>query len=541
MSKQFHPLRWCLGAFVPLALSTSALAADLTLTTRYGDTGGLVGNLNNIGDQVNGRNICPAANDYANGTPGCDMSADPGYVANDPGDNSDDTYNGDLIVRTNDKFEVIAAYSWLGDAGSDEERVTITGTLPAGAGFIWDDLPGACDETLSAISADRKTLTCVRVDFDTFDTGSFAEDLALPVKVEGNAVNGSTPGDILLTIDTPNNAGSAITDGVEDGNPNNLIKITAAPRWNIDKSGTSGYYTLQAGKKDDNGDPGWWIWYNFTIEVDEVSGETDSGVNPRLGNEALQGGSNATVTFVDDLSNISPNAKLVTWDTNSNFNPVSNACDMDTYANSNEPYPYLNASYPDRSIPVPSGTMGVTCTQSGSQVTVTVTGIDGTLTDAPTKNRDGSAIPVNRSIAAIGVMRVFVPVTDVQNAGGTLPTKNCLKDFNPVGISGGANFGGAGESEADNCRNITLNAGSGSFGKNFRKGWSDRGDQQTEWGGGGWWLAPTDASAVNTGDGTVTPGQFFGTYAVYTNNGGTSHSCGGFRLQQHRIGAWFKN
>ncbi len=294
MSKQFHPLRWCLGAFVPLALSTSAFAADLTLTTRYGDTGGLVGNLNNIGDQVNGRDICPQANTNANATPGCDMSADPGYQANDEGDNSDDTYTGDLIVRTNDKFEVVAAYSWLGNAGGPEERVTITGTLPAGTGFIWDDLPGVCDATLSSISADRKTITCVRVDFDTNNTGSFAEDLPFAVKVEGDAANGSKPGDISFTIDTPNNAGSAITDGVEDGNPNNLIKVTAAPRWNIDKSSGSGLYWLEAGQKDENGNPGWTIWYNFTIEVDEVAGEADSGVNPRLGNEALQGGKNAT-------------------------------------------------------------------------------------------------------------------------------------------------------------------------------------------------------------------------------------------------------
>ncbi len=73
MFKLSRPLRWCLGAFVPLALSASVFAADLTLTTRYGDTGGLVGNLNSVGDQINGRNVCPAANDYANGTPGCDM------------------------------------------------------------------------------------------------------------------------------------------------------------------------------------------------------------------------------------------------------------------------------------------------------------------------------------------------------------------------------------------------------------------------------------------------------------------------------------
>ena len=500
---------------------TNVLAATLNLVTKYGATGGLAGNFNQVGDQVNGRQICPQVNDYNNNAPGCDMSGDAGFQEGPTVAPDDDYYTGDLIVRTNDSFELIAAWSWLGNAGGNEEQVTLTGTLPSGTGFIWDGIPGSCNAALSELSADRKVITCVRKDFDTNDVGSYAEDFVFAVKVEGNAVNGSVPGDITITIDDPTGSGP-VTDGVRDGNDANLLKVTAAPRWNIDMHGGPGYYTTRYGAEDDSGQPGWELWYNFTVEVDEVDGETDSAINPALGNEALKGGSDATVNFQVDLNTISPNAKLVTWSSNTSFSPVSNACDMDTYTNSDEPYPALNVSHPERSIPVAAGEMGVTCDQAANQVvSVEVTGIDGTLTDAPVRNRNGGALPVNRKIAAIGLMRVFVPLSDVQDAGGTLTTRNCITNFDPVGISGGANFGGARESETDNCREITLYASAGWWDKNFRRGWSDQEDQRTQWGGGSWSLPPTDASVVEAGDGYVTPGSVWGTYTVYQNSGGT--------------------
>ncbi len=498
-----------------MIISVPVYSATLNLTTKYGKTGGLRGNLNSIGDQVNGNIICSQDNTNANIEPGCDMFDDPGYVA---GANTpvDDSYNGDLVVRTNDNFELIAAWSWLGNAGGTEEQVTISSTLPAGTNFIFDGIPGSCDQVLSTLSADGKTINCVRKDFDTNDVGSYAEDLAFAVRVEGDATNGDTPGALSMSMDDPTASGP-VTDGTEGTS----LVITASPRWNIDKGQSYGIYTIQAGRTDDMGNSGWWIWYNFSIEVDEVSGATDSPINPALGNEALAGGTNATITFTDDLSNISPNAKLVTWDTNGSFSPVSNACDMDTYTNGNEPYPAFNATNPDRSIQVASGVMGVTCTQTGSSVAVTVTGVDTSLTKAPKRTRTGGLLPVNRNIAAIGVIRVFVPLSDVVNAGGTLATQNCVTGFDPNGISGGSNFGALTESSLDNCYSTTLNAVAGSWDKNYRKGWSDRPAEIPKWGGGGWSLPPTDSAVVEGGDGTVTPGGVWGTYTVHSNTGGT--------------------
>ena len=502
-------------------------AATLSILAKYGNTGGLVGDLNSVGDTVNGRNICPDVNKYSNNIPGCDMSSDSGFSNNGTSDPSDDFYTGDLIVRTNDSFQVLAGYNWTTlDRNNEQDEVTLTGTLPSGTGFIWDSIPAICDSDSSSIEDEAKTIICNRKDIDTIQAASFSEDIPFIIRVEGDAANGSTPGDIQFTI-TDVNSSLAASDGVHDGKDDNLIKVTASPRWNIEKSG----YTVQAGKTDESGNPGWWMWYNFTIEVDEIDQETDTA-NPKLGNEALQGGKDATVSFIDDLSDVSPNAKLVTWDTDNNFDSATNPCSMDHLWTADQPFPSLNRSFPERSIPVLSGGLGrgmdVTCDQTGSQVTVTVTGIDGTLTNSPSQDSQGRFLPVNRGIAAIGVIRVFVPVSDVVNGkDGIADTEddaqfiatNCITDFAPLGISGTVNFSGEGESEIDNCYDYTLATGLGEWVKNFRRGWSDQADQREIWGGKIWYLAPTDASEIGAGDGTVSPDSIWGTYVVYKNTG----------------------
>jgi len=492
---------------------TTGFSATLTATTLYINSG--TGDVNHVGDMVNGREICQEVNTYANNAPGCDMSTDVQYKDNGTGDNSDDHYEGDLIVRTNDVFTVGARYSFNG-ATEGNDYVIITGTLPAGTGFVWDHLPtgnGNCALPDSNISEDGKTIICKRENLGQ----SFSQIFELPVRVEGDAPNGSVPGDIVIKYEAPDT--TTIIDGVEDGNASNLMKVTAAPRWNIQKS----RYTTLSGKEDNEGNRGWYVYYKFYIEVDELDekyGEEDTFNQPYLGNEALAGGSDATVTFKDDLSKVSPNAKLVTWDNDSHFSPTNNACDMDTYYNSGDPYPYLNTTYPERSIPTPAGDMNVTCTEAGQMVTVEVKHIDGTLTYAPKQDYRGNLLPVTQRIAAIGVMKVFIPYTDVTDqADQRLETNNTIIEFDPVGISATTNFNNLRESELDNSYPYTLIAGSGSFSKYYRVGWSYESDQRDEWGGAYWSSAPTNASYVGSGDGNVAEDTLFGTLITYRNSG----------------------
>jgi hypothetical protein len=263
--------------FTLLVISPQVFAENLKVVSYYGKTGGIVGDgsLNAVGQLVNDVNICPSPNDNNNAVPGCDFDDDPGYQVNDINDPTDDTYNGDLIVRANDQFQVFAGWSVNGG----NEPVTITAVLPSSSvapGPIvsnplrWAGVPGSCAQALSSISPDGLTLTCVRSNYTT--APAYSEDIPFNVVVKGGTPNGTTPGDISITIDSDN--GTAFQDDVGES-----IIVTAAPRWNIEKS----YYTISRNYQH-NGVVGDLIWYIYRLEVDEVPGATDT-TSSVLGNE----------------------------------------------------------------------------------------------------------------------------------------------------------------------------------------------------------------------------------------------------------------
>jgi len=173
---------------------------------------------------VNGRNICAAANDNDNAVPGCDMSSDPGYNDNGTSDETDDYYTGDLIVRTNDLIEVIAA--WNGTQVNNP--ITLTSTLPSFDGknyLAWDSLPSSC-KAGSSISDDGLTITCVRTNDASI---SYSEDSPFQIKVKGHAPNGLKTGPISFSISSDGlETKTDDTDGYE-------VTVTAKPMWNIQK------------------------------------------------------------------------------------------------------------------------------------------------------------------------------------------------------------------------------------------------------------------------------------------------------------------
>ncbi len=509
-----------------LLFSVSILSAStINITTKYGKTGGIVGPLNKTTDKVNGRDICPNDNTNANATPGCDMSDDPGYSNNGTVDDpSDDTYSGDLIVRTNDNFQAIAAWNWHGTPGGDEEKVTITGTLPLKDGkayYEWATLPGGCDLATSSISDDRQTITCVRKDFDKNDVGTYAEDLTFNVRVLGGTPNGAKPGDIKFKVEALN------ADPKEDTTDGNSLIVTASPRWNLQKSR---YATWTAQEYDVDGDgvkeKGWIVDYKFYIESDEVSGETDS-VNPIVGNESM--GKDATFTFKDDFTGLTPNTKLVEcrmtgrWDR------------KDGYVGSTDPITYYGdgsvygTKYPERHILATKDEQVISCSQNGSDVSVEVKHVDATLDHYPTKDYAGRDLPKNRAIASIGSITVFVPLEDVKNGednttdtddDGSYRIKNCLNSFDPTTPSGNSNFGRDTESLKDNCYSLTLYYARGDYSKRFRGGGSTNynGKDKLDY------VYGYVGSGDRSGDGMITKGGEFSTWIVTNNSGGTSFS-----------------
>ncbi len=458
-----------------------AQAANIKVITKYGKTGGIKGRLNSIGDKVNGRDICPS-----NPTAGCDFSADPEWSDNGtPNDGSDDIYTGDLVVRTNDVFEIVAAWSWNGEVDAGEDTITLKSTLPQG--YAWEDLPGACDSTLSSING--QDMVCVRKDVDKNKVGTVAEDLPFGVRVLGSVANGTQPGDISFEI-------SAKNAQTQDDSAGVSLTVTAAPRWNLQKS----YYWYKSGYEFE-GEKGYRVYYKYYVEVDEVNGEEDDAPG-FLGVESM--GKDATFTFTDDLSEVSPNAKLI-------------ECKADLWSNSNDPYPYFNGDYPQRSVATPRGTQEITCLQNGNKISVSLKHVDATLEHIPTQAQNGSYLPVNRAIAAIGVIEVFVPLDDVKKGkdgvegtsdDGSLPTKNILTDFDPTAPSGNSNFGNDSESELDNSYGLTLYYAKGGFSKGYAV---EHGQWiYTEGGSSGW----------RAGNGLLSKGAEFATRLAYYNIGG---------------------
>jgi hypothetical protein len=509
-----------------LVLGGALYGADIAVTTKYGKTGGIIGPLNNTTDKVNGRTICPS-----DPTNGCDFSDDPGFNNNNTvDDSSDDYYTGDLLVRTNDNFQAIAAWNWNGNAGGDEEQVTITGTLPTTNGqayYEWAAIPGSCDPQGSSISDDGQTIVCVRKDFDKNDAGTSAEDLIFNVRVRGGTPNGAQPGDITFKVEAPQ------ATAVEDTTDGNSLTVTAAPRWNIDLS-RHGTYAGEEFDIDGDGTPekGWIIDYKFYIESDEVSGETDD-VNPIVGNESM--GSDATFTFTDDLSGMPAGSTLIGCGFTGGYDRPNQTPDGDSgdgYNAGNDPLSYYGPgsiygnNYPERHILQLKNEQNLTCVQNGNSISITAKHIDATLDHYPTKAYNGDDLPVNRAIAALGNIYIFIPLESVKkgedgqegtNDDGEFTTRNKLTGFDPTTPSNNSNFGDETESEKDNDYALKLYYASGSWSKRFRGGGSvnyngrDHLDYVYGWPGTG----------DRTGDGMVTSSAEFSTYLVTSNSGGT--------------------
>lgn len=481
-----------------LLMAKTVQAETVSIVTYYGKTGGIFGDgkLNVVGSQVNGNSVCPSANDNSNSVPGCDMSSDSGYQSGNSNDPIDDTYTGDLIVRTSDIFELYAGWAINGSSAP----VTLSSTLPTGKGLKWEALPSSC-KTGSSISADGLSMTCVRSGYDKNGIGSYSEDVPFNIKVLPNTENGVQPGPLNFTI-------TGVTSSNTDTTETNTITITAAPKWNLQKT-----VSQVVENYNHNGVNGYLIKYLYYLEADEVANEVESS-SAVLGNEAL--GKNFTLEFDDNLTYL----PSTTGGANGN-NAQLVSCQI-AYSTSNDPYPSYNATNPERSVATPLADMVQTCTQTGgagSTIHIKHTGIDASLEHVPTKSQNGGITPLTRTTVAIGNIEIFIPNTDVTNYGdyvsgndyGFLDTVNTLGSFDPNSISGQSNFDASSESTNDNVKNQRLYYYGSQYGSgNYYKYFMDNIDN----------VKPISTSSGWYGaDGVLTPNREFAARIHLTNNG----------------------
>jgi len=495
-----------------IVLTSSLFSAHLNIVTKYRNSGGILGPINKTTDKVNGREICPT-----NPTAGCDFSADVGYDDNGTRDDgSDDSYNGDLIVRTNDNFTVIAGWMWSDIDDNSEDKVTITGTLPQTNGksyYEWASLPGFCSKDGSSIKDNGQTIVCVRENFDKNRAGTYAEDLAFQVRVKGSTPDGIQPGDIAFKISSKNSVDkNDTTDGYS-------LTVTASPRWNLYVGHYPYFY--QGVDPDDNKTRGYFVTFKYRIGTDEVEGEEDD-VNPALGNESM--GKDRTFSFVDHLTKMPPNAKLLYCSTKGRTHLLDKYKD-DGFIGYDEPITFYDTnsirygeSYKDRHILASNNEQTISCKKDGDDLSVDIRGVDATLDNYPTKNFNGGALPLSRAIATIATAHFFVPFSDIEKGNDNqLGTSDDYKyaiehyatgfDPNTPMPEHNSNFGSDIESEKDNISNFTLPYPGG-----WSHGW--RGKEAPEYKEG--YVFKNPGGTWVSGDGVVTAGEEISTYTALT-------------------------
>ncbi len=397
--------------------------------------------------------VAPFDDAAMDGTAGFDSSA-----------TNDVTRSGDEI-----RFRVEVATG----VGDPQDNVVIQlGTLPAEVEWV-TPLPNYCK------TAGVTPVSSVVGGVVTCNLGTVADQVTglyiLPAVVKRDAPNGTTYS-VDGTVESDSCAPIALPQ--KDGT------ITAGPKYDLRKR----YSSIRGVFPSDDDPPvdGVVIAYGFDIMLDGGKGA-----------EALTD----PFVYTDDVSAVSPNARLYTWgtggtygqpclDTGAGFNtgsfPVGN--EADTTGN----YP-INRRVVNSGVP--------TCTQPGgpgSTITVSVAGADTNPYRFPTQRATGGGIPATEFYVHTNIMFVWIPVSDIMNAmptPGTLATTNTAT-FNPQSLTGLPNFGAAGEPTTNNERKVTVLAITGSFNHYYTPS------------SGGGVLEPM--AGVNAGDGFVAPTQPYG-------------------------------
>ena len=426
-----------------------AYAADLSITVSTEITGGIAGPLNTVGDPY-----CPSSI-----TAGCDISST------------------DLRVRTHDAVRYRANIS-VGPAGDD-----ITLTIAMKPGLIIDQIPGACDPFASTLTGDGSSGAPATLICGLGPQASASFFVAVDARVLANVPNGTLLGVDSAVIDGPS------SDPVIAANPSD-ISATATPRIDLAKE----LHSQVTGTR--NGVLGVNLTYQAWIGLLD-----NTGTDPLLGNELVT----SDITWVDDISSISPNAYVYQCQTLS--------------ASVIFPYPTINPADPDASVPN-AGTLscdntGLTATGS---VNVTISGADLSFEHIPTFVQNGatvaSRVPDLRP-AAYGVVRVFVPLSDITAAGGELDTLNNYNSLNVTSISNQQNFNGDGEDESNNTESLNLINRGAAFSHTHRCYHPNL--PAPPWCLGVWTLPPTNASSITSGDGLIEPEQTFASYTFHRN------------------------
>ena len=401
------------------------------------------------GDGLGGKRIFTGADpfDLTGGAPGLDTGKD-----ND-------------IVRSSD----VVAFEWSITAKSEEPLAdsftdaVFEQTINLGPGAVanFTRIPASCDASKSEIRAFGGTNPPGGTKIDplkdplpgttsvvlTCNLGQMGDDrnsiLPFPTNILPSAasVNGSefTTDARMYGVD-PNGAATARPGDAEQIGP---IEITSTPRYDIEKHqgsiGNYGYSTV-------NGVNTYGMYAYYTIQI-----STDR----KVGVEAFQ----QPITIEESF-----------WATNTD----GAVNDLRWYIDLCQPSPASTSGGQSGATTVygkigtgaslataqnsvrDSGTCSIGATRTGGDqdrgnYELTFSGIDASGATYPTQTYGGQPLAAGPFYVASYRLRVFVPITEidrmdgVMDGNGSMRVSNRVGEFEPVGVSGAENFGGAGE------------------------------------------------------------------------------------------------
>jgi len=388
---------------------------------------------------------------------------------------TDDAPGGDASAR-NGRVRTADAVTWSVSVatrtGSGDDAMV---TLEAVEGAVFDRLPDQCEPGSSVRGAE---LVCR---LGTLDHGVTV--LPVVTRVPQDADDGSgvrIAGDLAAT-------GAEAVHAESDE-----LVVTGAPRWDL--SATATVPLFEEATEPDGGRPGYRITYPVTLHGNSL--DPSQGT---LGLEQLQG----DVSFVDDVSQMyggqpSPAVLAPRGD-------AGQACGVNV-----DEFPGLPAGRGggERAV-VDSGT--ITCSQSapGEPVTVTLSGVDSTLSSVPTRSAAGGAITGGVKPYVVSAwVALWVPAPP---AVSSFTAVNRYRDLVAPSVTGQADYPGASEPTWNNV--VDRNIGEFDGVVASERYWGARQGTATPFLASGKYEQPY-----------VTPGQDLLVQASVTNRGTTSWS-----------------
>ncbi len=424
-----------------------------------------------------------------------------------------DTDSTNAIVRTLDQVRYHVEYQF-----NHVSAVPRTLVLTAGnASFV--AVPGACQA--GSISPLGDTLTCQPAATSTAGiAGGFDVDVLVGAVADGSVVT--------MTA-TASAAGTTATDTAPD------VVATAVPRWDL--SALTNGEVLSADVRDAAGG----TRNGFVVSI-PITVEADLAVNDGRGTEAL---GLADLHFSLDLSALQNNGAAQPtqpdW-TLLDFTDPSlgtlEPCSPQRLAAQLRPYGTIGDPGTGADSATDSGSW--TCTQAGpgQPIDVVVSGAALSTSHFPTQGPLGYPL-APRKIVLSGQVAVFVDLAYIQSilpppAGGEFPVRWTVSGFDPVGASGGSNYGAGIEPLFDNSDQATITEYycCGGWDSYYVNSYQEMDVDHPSYGPGIYFDArpsflepthsvfiPTQTQQDHAGDGVVVPGDQFALLMGRSGNG----------------------